>query len=254
MTERPPADASMTVEAVRLSRRTRRLTPEQLVEKYAALVTSTSHEISRHLQCPVEFDDLMSWGYQGLLEAHERYKPMSDVTFASYAYYRIRGAMYDGLRQTGWAVRGTAIHIRDSIGINEHLERRTLSHAGTPPPETFEESAERIDKLVGECVTICLLHHAQLDRVSAAVEPTQTSRIEQRDLNIALNAAVEQLSDEEREVLVRYHVNEESMTEIARAMGISTSWVSRINANAITALRDILYEDNEPWQSYGLRP
>lgn len=254
MAKHPSADTSMTVESARRAPRTRQLSPHELVEKYTALVTSTGHELSRQMQSRVEFDDLLSWGFQGLLEAQTRFNPTAQVTFASYAYYRIRGAMYDGLRKTGWAARGTAIQIRDSIAINDHLESRTLAYASASRAETFSEQVDRISETVGECVTICLLHNSQIERVSSTIPATQSVEIEKSELNTALNAAVERLSEEEREIIVRYHIKEESMTSIGKTMGISTSWVSRINANAIAALREMLHEQDEGWDTYMLRP
>lgn len=254
MAKHPYADTPMSVKSARQRARTRALSPDALVKKYAALVTSTGRELERQMQSRIEFDDLMAWGFQGLLEAHSRFKPTAEVTFASFAYYRIRGAMYDGLRKTGWAMRGTAIQIRDSVALNDHLESRMLAYAGTPTAETFADQVERVSDTVGECVTICLLHTAELERVSAASPATQTLTVRNNELNSALNAAVSRLSEVEREVLVRYHIREESMTKIGEAMGVSTSWVSRINANAIVALREILYEQDEGWENYMLRP
>lgn|SRR5690554_232430 len=254
MAKHPHADTSMTVNSARQAQRTRALSPDDLVEKYAALVTSTGRELERKMQSPLEFEDLMAWGFQGLLEAHSRFKPTAEVTFASFAYYRIRGAMYDGLRKTGWAMRGTPIQIRDSVALNDHLESRMLAYSATPRAQTFAEQVERVSETVGECVTICLLHTAELERVSAASPATQNLSVEKNELNSALNAAVEQLSETEREVLIRYHIREESMTKIGKAMGVSTSWVSRINANAIVALREILYEQDEQWETYMLCP
>lgn len=258
MTKHPSDDASveapLTVERAHLAARTRRLSPDELVEKYTALVTATGHELSRQIHSRVDFDDLLAWGFQGLLEAYSRFRPRAGVTFSSYAYYRIRGAMYDGLRKTGWAMRGTAIQIRDSVAINDHMESRAQAYAAAPRPRSFADQVERISHTVGECVTICLLHNAELERVSSAIPPAQSVSVQKKELNAALNAAVERLSETEREVLVRYHIREESMTSIGQAMGVSTSWVSRINANAIAALREMLYEQDEGWETYQLRP
>lgn len=254
MARQSSSDASMTVESARLASRSRKLTSNEVVEKYAGLVNSTGRELARQMQSPIDFDDLVAWGFQGLLEAHSRFNPTAEVTFSSFAYYRIRGAMYDGLRKTGWAMRGTAIQICDSVAINEHLESRAMANAGARRAETFADQIERVSNTIGDCVTICLLHTAELERVSSAIPAEQTQDIQKSELKSALNAAVQRLSDAEREVVVRYHLKEESMASIGKAMGVSTSWVSRINANAIATLRKILYEQDAEWESYMIRP
>ena len=49
---------------------------------------------------------------QGLLEAAERYDRRHGVTFQTFAYYRVRGAMFDGLRNMGWLPRHEYARLR----------------------------------------------------------------------------------------------------------------------------------------------
>lgn len=249
MTERrQSADPAARVRKSRRTRRSRSLKPDELVEQYTGLVNSTSHDIVNQLKIPIEVDDLIGWGFQGLLEANERFDLRAEVSFSTYAYYRIRGAMFDGLRNAGWAVRGTAIQIRDSIAVNDFLDDRMLAYALMPQADTLEESLERVESIVGECVTICLLQHSELERVTRASEPEQEARVEQTDLHQALNRALHQLAEDEREVLTRYYVMEESMAQIASALDISTSWVSRLHASAIHRLHIILSRGSPCWE------
>src|SRR5699024_1818779 len=142
----------------------------------------------------VEFEDLVSWGYQGLLEARERFDPNLDATFSSYAYYRIRGAMIDGLCRTGWAMRGSAIQLRDALAINDYLENQAVVHQRAPKPDTFEDSVTQLEQSVGDCVMICLLGAADLDRVATGVAPVQVEQIATQDLRRELGQALRQLA------------------------------------------------------------
>src|SRR4029078_7285804 len=51
--------------------------------------------------------ELEAWGREGLLDAARRFEPDRGVSFRTFAYYRVRGAMLDGLRKMGnWSRRG----------------------------------------------------------------------------------------------------------------------------------------------------
>ncbi len=235
------------------AQRIQQMTPEEVVETYTGLVKSTGQDMVHQLHCPTDLEDLIGWGFQGLLEAHQRFDPAMEVSFASFAFYRIRGAMYDGLRAAGWAVRGTAIQLRDTIAVNDYLESNMLAHASLPHSPSFADCVKYLDRMVGDCVTICLVDHTHLELVSEAQEATQRLRLERDELGAALNAAVARLSDNERTVLVRYHVHEDPMGEIADDLGYSKSWVSRINARALDKVKKYLFEDGDHWELYMTR-
>ena len=231
-----------------------RMRPDELVEAYAGLVKGAGQELAQQLGCPSDLQDLISWGYQGLLEAHERFDPTMEVCFSSFAFYRIRGAMYDGLRATGWAMRGTAIELRDAISINDYLESNLLANARIPRAKSFATSVTYLDRMVGDCVTICLLQSADLEQLARGQKATQGRHIERRETAQALQDAIEQLSENEQQVLLSYYVEDKSMTEIGEEMGYSKSWVSRINARVIDKLRRILLTDDpDRWRPYMTR-
>jgi RNA polymerase sigma factor for flagellar operon FliA len=248
-----PADDQPTTNAPPSTHQVAQMTPEQVVAEYAGLVLDTGQQLIQQLQCPVDLDDLAGWGYQGLLEAFQRFDPDMDVTFASFAFYRIRGAMYDGLRSTGWAVRGTAIQVRDTMAINEYLESNLMANASMPQNKTFADSVNYLDRMVGDCVTICLVQNHHLELVASIERPTQADDAARREIARALTAAMRQLSDNERTVMVRYHVEDEAMSDIAQDMGYSKSWVSRINARALDKVRKILFEQGDHWDLYMIR-
>ena len=79
----------------------------QLVERHLGLVRAQASDIMRSSGLPtsIEFDDLVSFGTKGLIEAAQRFQPERGAAFPTFAYYRVRGAIYDGLRSFGWVTR-----------------------------------------------------------------------------------------------------------------------------------------------------
>ena len=77
------------------------LSQKELVEQYSEYVVRIAKQVKRTLSPNIETDDLISYGMTGLIEAAERFDPSLGANFSTFSYYRIRGAIYDGLRVMG---------------------------------------------------------------------------------------------------------------------------------------------------------
>src|SRR5262245_56770869 len=93
-----PADPPQSGSAPRQS-----LTPEQqrLVYEHRDLAKIVVHQVLRQFDITRDLDELMSAGYEGLVEAAIRFEPARGVRFNTFAYYRIRGAVLDSIRAMG---------------------------------------------------------------------------------------------------------------------------------------------------------
>lgn len=81
------------------------------IEGHLALVLSIAKRIAARLPANIELDDLISSGVIGLMDAIEKYDPMRDNKFKTYAEFRIRGAILDELRAQDWVPRS----VRDDV-------------------------------------------------------------------------------------------------------------------------------------------
>ena len=96
----------------------------QLVEKHLSLVQAIARKVKKTLNASIELDDLVGYGSKGLVEAAERFDARHGVAFTTFAYYRIRGAIYDGLRAMGWYSRADYARYRAEERANEYLRNR----------------------------------------------------------------------------------------------------------------------------------
>src|SRR5258706_7723550 len=64
-----------------------------------------ARRIHDRLPSHVPFDDLVHAGILGLIDAVDKFDPTKNVQLKSYARFRIRGAILDGLRQMDWSPR-----------------------------------------------------------------------------------------------------------------------------------------------------
>src|SRR5438045_3523425 len=75
---------------------------ERLVIENQGLVRAQASQIHRGLPRSVDLDDLIAYGQIGLHEAALSYDPERGGKFSTYAYYRIRGVIFDGLAKMAW--------------------------------------------------------------------------------------------------------------------------------------------------------
>ena len=86
--------------------------PQHLIEHCQGMVRSLALSIHRKLPPRYELDDLISYGQVGLAEAAKDFDPRRGSQFSTFAYYRIRGAIYDGISKMTWFGRAGRQHDR----------------------------------------------------------------------------------------------------------------------------------------------
>ena len=84
-----------------------------------ALVRIVARRIVRKTPPNVEYDDLVSCGVIGLIDAIEKFEPDKGTKFKTYAEHRIRGAILDELRAQDWVPR--------SIRRKERMIEKSIS-------------------------------------------------------------------------------------------------------------------------------
>ena len=111
---------------------------DKIIRKYMPLVKYVAGKVSVGLPASMEFDDLVGFGQFGLLDAISKYDLDKKVKFKTYAVTRIRGAIFDEMRQLDWVPRSVRQKSREIEDVISGLESR-LSR-----PATDEEIAKEI--------------------------------------------------------------------------------------------------------------
>ena len=111
-------------------------TPEVLARVTGALdlVDVIAKQLRRQLGGKVMVDELVSFGREGLLAAARTFDPTLGVPFRRWANYRVRGAMFDGVRSTSMLPRSVYERLRAIEGGH---------HAAKPRPRKAPRSARR---------------------------------------------------------------------------------------------------------------
>src|SRR5437867_6430955 len=84
-------------------------TREEVLRRHLPLVRRVVQRLAARKPPHIDFDDLVSWGIVGLLDAIGKYDPKKEASFATYAQFRIRGAVLDHLRSLDWVPRSVRL-------------------------------------------------------------------------------------------------------------------------------------------------
>jgi RNA polymerase sigma factor for flagellar operon FliA len=221
-----------------------------LVLENMAEVRYIARHIHERLPSHVSIDDLFQAGILGLIDAVNKFDLQKNVQFKSYARFRIRGAILDSLRQLDWGPRNLRRQGRRIEQTNRELtgelghfpsESELASKLGLPI-EDFQHLIGELRGLRLESLQICSDEGTGEETLPVAFRPEEdpfemTFRWELRHL---LGEALSELGEKEGDVLGLYYVEELTMKDIGRILGIGESRVSQIHAAALVHLRSLL--------------
>jgi RNA polymerase sigma factor for flagellar operon FliA len=221
-----------------------RASTEQLVSAHLNLVRSIAGRVRQTISAAIEMDDLVGWGSRGLVEAADRFDPSRGVTFTTFAYYRIRGAMYDGLRSMGWYSRAEHARFRAAERENEYLRSHADREAGATsdgaPEAPGPATPAAAESLAGLLDGIAAIHIASLEAASDVGDdrlPPADQRLDAARLGARVREAVSGLPDKERRLMQAYYFEGKNLEEAGAELGLSKSWACRLHARAVDALR-----------------
>ncbi|MBN2359908.1 MAG: sigma-70 family RNA polymerase sigma factor [Deltaproteobacteria bacterium] len=217
---------------------------QNLIDQYLPYVRSIAGKVKKSLAKEIEFDDLVEYGMVGLLEAANRFDPRFGANFMTFSYYRIRGAIYDGLRNMGWVSRNEYARFRFEERANSYLtnvaDRVAVGDEGKSAEDEVTELAEAVQNLVTIYVTSLEgIEGLQLPDIEAEPIDIKVGDVQMKKY---VRDALERLPEQERTLLKMYYFKEMSLQEVGDALGLSKSWTSRLHAKAVEKLSRLLRE------------
>lgn len=219
-----------------------------LAEQYIPYVRSIAGKIKKTVAKEIDFEDLVEYGMIGLLEAADRFDPRFGANFMTFAYYRIRGSIYDGLRGMGWMSRSEYAKARFEERANEYLSELaqdvdgvTQSSEGAPS-NSFEHAVQDLATAVQglAAVYITTIDGTEGLQLKDDKGPGSEENLGLEQARTLVRQTIKKLSDQERQLLEMYYYNEMSLQEVGEKLGLSKSWTSRLHARVIEKLHRML--------------
>lgn len=220
---------------------------DELVNQHLSLVQAIARKLKKQITARIEFEDLVAYGSKGLIEAAERFDPQHGVSFSTFSYYRIRGAMLDGLRTMGWYSRSDYARYRAEERANEYLQNQAdrdgaaRSAAGTMAQDGSPEATlATVAEILGGIATVHITSLEAASRVADNRLPPADEHLDTGRLGARARTAIASLPEKERQLMELYYFADKNLEEAGAVMGLSKSWACRIHARAIELLREAL--------------
>jgi RNA polymerase sigma factor for flagellar operon FliA len=211
---------------------------ESVAEDYGPLVRRIARRLKKVSSLHVEIDELVQNGMIGLLGAWDRFDPSLGVPFEAYAYYRVRGAMIDELRNVTGLTRSEVRKLVRLQAASDTVDGYTSPEAH---PDAANPSSSSIFAGVVHSLEIAERATAS-EAFDAHSEHLQTPEhiVQDKQRSDELKVAIGRLCEEDRIYITEHYFKERPLAAIARDRNVSRSWACRIHARAVERLGRIL--------------
>ncbi len=220
---------------------------EKLILEYAPLVKVVAGRLSMYLGYNVEYDDLVSYGIFGLIDAIDKFDSLKEVKFETYASLRIRGAILDQIRKMDWIPRTVRQRQKQITNAITEIESST-GRAATDEEvalalgisdEEYEDwqsqmkvtNVVSLDEFVEQGSDIADNHG-----LSSHPERPEEA-IEKEELKKMLAEALSTLTEKEQKVVVLYYYEDLTLKEISNVLEVSESRVSQLHTKALGKMK-----------------
>lgn len=220
----------------------------ELIKHYAFLVTETVDRLRFKPWGQVERGDLISQGAVGLISAIDRYNPDLGFPFEPFARLRIKGAIFDYIRRLDWTPRSQRSWQDRRAEAQMELERTLHRQPSDAELAAYLHMSEqdylRAHGRSGRGALQSLDDPAVSERwTEAGGEPAQENatdpqhRLEREQAILALEQAIGALEPRDRTILHLYYIEEQTLKQIGKHLGITEQRVSQLHARLLQRLR-----------------
>lgn len=219
--------------------------------EYAFLVKQIASGFARRLPSNVLFDELVSAGSLGLIDAVDKFDPDKHVTLKTYAQYRIRGAILDELRSMDRYSRSIRKKIQELAAATKKLEE---TNGVTPSDEeiaaqlgvTIDEYNDILTQINGATIlSMDAFLKTKNNETSSEtrflsslkVKDTPSEEFDRAEMKALLADAISRLNEKEKLVVSLYYYEELTLKEIGEVLNLTESRICQIHTTILNKLK-----------------
>lgn len=220
---------------------------EKIILEYAPLVKVVAGRLSMYLGYNVEYEDLVSYGIFGLIDAIDKFDYLKEVKFETYASLRIRGAILDQIRKMDWIPRtirqrqkqiDTVIKEIETVKGRAATEEEIAQGLGITDEEySGWQSQMKVTNVVSLNEYIEQGSEIPSERDYNKQFDTPEEVLEQGELKKILMESLELLTEKEKKVILLYYYDELTLKEISHILEVSESRVSQLHTKALQKMK-----------------
>ncbi|MFH1428635.1 MAG: sigma-70 family RNA polymerase sigma factor [Candidatus Margulisiibacteriota bacterium] len=214
---------------------------DEFVEEHMPMVKVVAGTIVASGKLPpgITYDDLISYGIEGLIKAYQRFDKNRGVLFKTYASYRVKGEIIDKLRKE-WRYRNPSGYKKVHEKIENSLEQ-FADNVGKSEEGIVEEK-DPVQKVVANSAIVYLLSLDSMEVSSQEVGFKDSAENLMEEIEFARERAilweeVKSLDIDEKKIVHLFYIENKKQNEISDVMGLSKSKVSRMHVKLVEKLR-----------------
>lgn len=220
---------------------------EKIILEYAPLVKVVAGRLSMYLGYSVEYDDMVSYGVFGLIDAIDKFDMTKEVKFETYASLRIRGAILDQIRKMDWIPRTIRQRQKQIDAAMKEIEQSTGREAkdeeiaaklGISEDEFLDwQSQMKVNNIVSLNEYVEQGSDIPSDKNTTGGFESPEAVIEKSELKEMLTEALELLTEKEKKVVLLYYYEDLTLKEISRVLEVSESRISQLHTKALQKMK-----------------
>ena len=220
---------------------------EKIILEYAPLVKLVAGRLSMYLGYNVEYEDLVSYGVFGLIDAIDKFDTGKEVKFETYASLRIRGAILDQIRKMDWIPRTIRQRQRQIDTAMKDIEQKNgrpatdaeiAAYIGISENELSDwQNQAKADNMVSLNEYVEQGNDISSDKGLGGGFDTPERVIEKSELKEMLAQALELLTEKEKKVILLYYYEDLTLKEISRILEVSESRISQLHTKALQKMK-----------------
>ncbi|MCB2291936.1 FliA/WhiG family RNA polymerase sigma factor [Clostridium algoriphilum] len=225
---------------------------EKIVKKHIPLVKYIASRVIIGKTKYVEYEDLISYGMLGLMDALGKFDSTKGMKFSSYASIRIKGAMIDELRRNSPISKGAMDKLNRYNEAIERLQKRLYKE-----PTTIEIAKElgitlaEVSDIENNINYISIVSLEDLifsddddmplsGTIKDDRSPSPEKALEEKEQIEYLVLGLENLKEKDKLVLTLYYYEGLTLKEIGSILSVSESRVCQLHSRALVNLRKAL--------------
>ncbi len=225
---------------------------EQIVKEYIPLVKYIASRIMVGKNKYMEYEDLVSYGIIGLMDAISKYNPEKGMKFSSYASIRIKGAIIDQIRKNRPITKGAMDKLNRYNSAIEALQNKLLREPNILEiAQYLELSLEEVSQIENYINHISMLSLENiifsddeevnlLGIIEDKNSPSPEGELEEKEKLEVLSDSIKLLKEKEQLILNLYYYEKLTLKEIGSILSVSESRVCQLHARSISNLREAM--------------
>lgn len=225
---------------------------EDTIKQFLPLVKKVVHRLAARLPADVDIGEMTNSGIIGLVDALEKYDPKHETNFATYAQFRIRGAILDSFRMQDWVPRS----LRHKGHKLENAYLKLEQKFGRPAEDNEVASELGVDietfrRMLSDVSSTMMMSFDDLgfghgeerfkaDETLGSAKPDPLNKLIEGERTDIIARALDRLPAKERLVVTLYFFEELNLKEIGEIISVTESRASQIRSRALLRLKSYL--------------